>query len=229
MIVAFVGHDVECFEIFIGCSSAVVFEGRFSVVSGEGWVWKNSGKDLELFEFLLSFFDGFIVQLGLLDCGIEGLFSFGDVGGFCSWGFEVDGLIWIEVMLDGFFEEMGFLKYFSFVIVNHNFRNGVEFVLNRIGLWRRLMLLVDLFMQNEWFGIWYKLWWNIGCWDKILLMRVRNGFGLGLDEGGLGKVVVRGPREDLEHGGLCGAGFWGKTAARDGIAWHKNKIQLKLM
>ena len=36
MIVAFVGHDVKCFEIFIGCSSAVVFEGGFSVVSDEG-------------------------------------------------------------------------------------------------------------------------------------------------------------------------------------------------
>jgi hypothetical protein len=37
-------------------------------------------------------------------------------------------------MLDGFFEEMRFLKYFSFVIVDYNFRNGVEFVLTRIGL-----------------------------------------------------------------------------------------------
>ena len=56
-------------------------------------------------------------------------------------------------MFDGFFEEMGFLKYFGFVIVDHNLRNGVEFVLTRIGLLRRLMLLVDLFMRNEWFGI----------------------------------------------------------------------------
>jgi hypothetical protein len=49
-------------------------------------------------------------------------------------------------------------------------------------------------------------------------MRVWNGFGLGLEEGGLGEVVVSGPREDLEHGGLCGTGFGGKAAASDGIA-----------
>ena len=47
---------------------------------------------------------------------------------------------------------------------------------------------------------------------------MRNGVGLGLDEGGLGEVVVRGPREDLEHRRLCSAGFGGKAAASDGIA-----------
>jgi hypothetical protein len=37
-------------------------------------------------------------------------------------------------MFDGFFEEMGFLKYFGFVIVDNNLRNGVEFVFTRVGL-----------------------------------------------------------------------------------------------
>jgi hypothetical protein len=54
-------------------------------------------------------------------------------------------------------------------------------------------------------------------WELILLMRVRDAFGLGLNEGGLSKFVVSRPREDLEHGGLCGARFGGKAAASDGI------------
>ena len=48
-------------------------------------------------------------------------------------------------------------------------------------------------------------------------MRVRDAYGLGLNEGGLSKFVVSRPREDLEHGGLCGARFGGKAAASDGI------------
>ncbi len=161
---------------------------------------------------------------------------------FSSWCLKINCFVWIEFILDLFLEEMGFLEYFGFVVINNHLSNYVRFFLF-LGIFSwGFVLFINFLLRNlnwlRWVGFgrlgwdWIQVGWlryslRFNCLDRVGVCMLSFGLRLSLKNCGLSDIIVPSPWEDFEHRGFRGTWFGGEATAGDRVAWHWIPTEMK--